>query len=129
MTRPETKPPSSRLRILIADDEPRIVAVLAALLATHHVTVAGGGREAIALLSANEFDLVLCDLVMPEVTGMDVYDHVRQSRPGREASMVFMTGGAFTDRARAFLATVPNEILEKPFPARALEEMVAKRSR
>ena len=129
VSRPETKPPRSRLRILIADDEPRIVSVLAALLAAHHVTVAGGGREAIALLSANEFDLVLCDLVMPEVTGMDVYDHVRKNHPGREASMVFMTGGAFTDRARTFLETVPNEILEKPFPARRLEELVAKRSR
>ena len=43
--------------------------------------------------------------------------------------MVFMTGGAFTDRARTFLETVPNEILEKPFPARRLEELVAKRSR
>ena len=128
--RPARVRPSAgdRLRILVADDEPQIVAVLAALLDGHDVTLARGGREAILRSTEREFDLILCDLIMPDVTGMDVYEHVRRSRPGLEGRMVFMTGGAFTERARVFLEAVPNEVLEKPFAALKLEELVRRRA-
>ncbi|MCU0682693.1 MAG: response regulator [Polyangiaceae bacterium] len=81
----------------------------------HHVTLAASGREAIALWARCDYDFVLCDLLMPELTGMDVYEQVRAARPGAEQRMVFMTGGAFTERGQAFLATVPNQVLVKPF--------------
>jgi PAS domain S-box-containing protein len=113
------------LRILVVDDEPPIAAVMAALLEEHDVVVAHSGREAIERLSSASFDLVFCDLLMPDLTGMDVYEHVRSAHPGRESSLVFMTGGAFTRRAREFLRDVDNERLDKPFESTELFEIVA----
>jgi two-component system NtrC family sensor kinase len=61
------------------------------------------------------FDVVLCDLMMPEIGGDGVYEAVRGMRAGAEEIIVFMSGGAFTSRAAEFLASVPNRCLEKPF--------------
>jgi CheY-like chemotaxis protein len=84
-----------------------------------------GGREAIELLSTQPFDLALCDLVMPDMTGMEVYEALRERHPGRERCLVLMTGGAFTERAREFLDRVPNVVLEKPFTLADLARVVA----
>lgn len=113
------------LRILIVEDEKPIARSLARLLGGHHVTLASSGREAVTLWSERDYDFVLCDLLMPELTGMDVYDEIRRVRPGSEQRMVFMTGGAFTARAQAFLATVPNRTLLKPFAPDELLRLVA----
>jgi len=56
-----------------------------------------------------------------------VFAHLIAHHPGKEACVVFMTGGAFTDRAKQFLATVPNEVIEKPFSLQDLERIVATR--
>src|SRR6185369_6053139 len=103
------------LRILVVDDEEAIRTILIAFLDVHEVSAARDGREAIALLAEREFDLVLCDLMMPGLTGMDVYDHACKAMPGSEARIVFMTGGAVTDRARAFVQTIESKVLYKPF--------------
>jgi CheY-like chemotaxis protein len=119
-------PTPSRIRILVIDDEPSIVSTMERLLSPHHVEVARSGREAITALSNHDYDLAFCDLIMPDLTGMDVYTHLKTYRAGKEVCLVFMTGGAFTERARRFLATVPNEVLEKPFSLRAIEDIVAR---
>jgi DNA-binding NarL/FixJ family response regulator len=62
--------------------------------------------------------------MMPEVTGMDIYEELVQSKPDMSKRMLFMTGGAFTERARAFLESVPNRFLEKPFDLAQLESAV-----
>jgi len=113
---------SRRMRVLVVDDEPGIVGLLQQMLGQHQVVTARTGREALALLAEGDFDAVLCDLVMPDLTGMDVYEQLRQQGAGREHRMVFMTGGAFTRRAREFLETVPGRVVEKPFTASAIEE-------
>ena len=115
---------SRRLRILIVDDEPAIADVMSRLLAAHDTTVANSGRAAISALSAEDYDLVFCDLLMPDLTGMDVFAHLHTHQPGKEARVVFMTGGAFTDRAKQFLATISNDVIEKPFSANDLERVV-----
>lgn len=104
-----------RSRILVVDDEPDITAILARVLRHYDVAVACSGREALQILSTDTFDAVLCDLMMGDMTGMDVYDHVAKTRPGDERRIVFMTGGAFTHRARDFLDSVSNPRLTKPF--------------
>lgn len=70
------------------------------------------------------FDLILCDLMMPAMTGMEVHDELVRLEPELAARMSFLTGGAFTPRARAFLAVVPNPRLEKPFDPQGLRSFV-----
>jgi CheY-like chemotaxis protein len=89
------------------------------------VTVVGSGREAIELLARNPaFDLIFCDLMMPEKTGMDVHEWLEAHHPALAARMVFMTGGMFTPRAHEFLARVENHRIEKPFELRAIRRYV-----
>jgi len=122
------RPPSSthRLRVLVVDDERPIVEVVSALLDAHDVAQAYDGHEAMRLLDEQTFDLVLCDLMMPRATGMDVYEHVRKQRPGEEERIVFITGGAVTERMRTFVRSTPNQVLEKPFGEVDLAAVVAR---
>jgi CheY-like chemotaxis protein len=125
---PPPAPSAPRLgRILIVDDEPLVGRLVERAIGRHHhVTVMTTGKEALARFVAGEtFDLILCDLMMPEITGMDLYARVLALFPEQAARMVFLTGGAFTARARAFLADRP--FLEKPFDLRALEALVRER--
>jgi CheY-like chemotaxis protein/anti-sigma regulatory factor (Ser/Thr protein kinase) len=122
---PEHTAPRARARgrVLIVDDEPTMCRSLQILLRDDYdTTVALGGAEALELIERGDsFDLILCDLMMPGVTGMDLFSQLEQKRPGLEKRMIFMTGGAFTDEARAFLSRCPNLRLQKPFAAEALE--------
>jgi two-component system, cell cycle sensor histidine kinase and response regulator CckA len=110
------EPAAPKRRILVIDDERLFASAVRRMLhGEHDVTLVESGREAIGMLADQDFDVVLCDLMMPEVTGMDVFNEVQRSRPGYEERMVFMTGGAFTLAARQFLESVPNVRLDKPF--------------
>ena len=107
---------ATRRRILIVDDEETLLRTLQDELGQHHdVACAASGDDAIRLLRTTTFDVVLCDVMMPSTSGIDVFQALRQHRPGDERRIVFMTGGAFTGAARDFLASVPNPKLEKPF--------------
>jgi len=124
---PEAAPmPLARRRLLVVDDEPALLRSVHALLSqSHDVVTASSGREALALLRTDHrFDAVLADLMMADVTGMDLYDAVLAEVPGLAASFVFMTGGTFTARGREFLEMVPNRCLEKPFDAEQLLTVV-----
>ena len=106
-----------RRRVLVIDDEPGLLASIGRSLAeTHDVVTAPSGRAALEILGGDaRFDAVLADLMMPDVTGMDLYERVRERHPGLEQRFVFMTGGAFTPRAQRFVAETQNCCLEKPF--------------
>ena len=121
----------ARARVLVVDDEPLVADMLRRTLSEgHDVTVATDARTALDfVLSGAEFDLIFCDLLMPRMSGMDLYTALRAERPGVEERIVFMTGGAFTERAAAFLATVPNRKLSKPFDLTELERVVSKAAR
>jgi two-component system cell cycle sensor histidine kinase/response regulator CckA len=132
--RPLTVPPPSisairraaggKLSILVVDDEPVIARLIEKALVDHDVTTAADGREAIALMGERAFDVILCDLIMPEMTGMDVYRAALQRSTPMHERIVFMTGGAFTQRARDFLESVPNLRIEKPFELGHLERTI-----
>ena len=66
------------------------------------------------------FDVILCDLMMPHMTGMDLHDALLEIAPDQAKVMIFVTGGAFTSRAREFLDRVPNGSIEKPFNSASL---------
>ena len=123
---PTTLAPSRRGRILVIDDEAAIGAgVRRVLQAQHDVEAMTSAREALARLLAGErFDVILCDLMMPDVTGMDFHAEVCAAAPELAGHIVFMTGGAFTVAAREFLDRVDNPRLEKPFAAASLRFMV-----
>jgi signal transduction histidine kinase len=105
-----------RARVLIVDDEVALGRALARMLsAQHDVTVLSRGEEAIALIARGErFDAILLDVMMPDVSGMRVYDEVKALAPDQAARVVFLTGGAFAVAARTFLDGVSNPTLEKP---------------
>ncbi len=114
-----------RCRILIVDDDRPVAAAVALELEDHDVVVAGSGREALEILRRDpEFDVVLCDLMMPELSGADVYEWLRPVEPELVERFVFMTGGAFTSRAERFLAEIGNPRLDKPFHPEELRTLI-----
>ena len=117
---------SRRGSVLIIDDDPMITHSVQRLLASDHdVRVLDGAEAALELIKAGQrFDVVLCDLMMPQVTGMDLYGALVALDRKQAAQMVFMTGGAFTPAARAFLDGVPNLRIEKPFEIQQLRALV-----
>jgi PAS domain S-box-containing protein len=123
--------PPRRGRVLVVDDEEMVGTVLArALRGEHDVVVETSGRKAIARIASGErFDVVLCDLMMPEMSGMEVFREASKLQPRLAEEIVFMTGGAFTPEARAFLAGVPNAQIEKPFELLDLRRIVNARVR
>jgi PAS domain S-box-containing protein len=113
-------------RILAIDDEPIVGTALKRVMGKDNdVVTETSARKALQRIRAGEhFDLILCDLMMPDMTGVDFYNELRSFAPERAADIVFMTGGAFTPKARAFLDTISNERLEKPFDMATLKNLV-----
>ena len=118
-----------RGHVVVVDDEPRMLSALQrALGGSHDVTVFTGARAALTWLAAgHSWDLLLCDVMMPEMTGMELYTELARRSPERARHVVFLTGGAFTERTREFLAEVPNARMEKPFNFQRLRELLAAR--
>jgi CheY-like chemotaxis protein len=113
--------------ILVVDDDAGVAGAVRASLADLSPTVVETDPAvALGRLARGErFDLILCDLMMPGLTGMDLHEAVGRLDPAQTARMVFITGGAFGARARAFLADPTRVWLEKPFDPLALRRLVA----
>jgi two-component system cell cycle sensor histidine kinase/response regulator CckA len=125
----EMAPSTRRGRILIVDDEPALGPSLAIALSDEHdVVSARSGREALELLAKDDrFDLILCDLMMPDVTGMEVYEKLKVDRQELADRMIFVTGGSFTRRSSEFLETIAQRMLEKPFDVQRVRELLRSR--
>ncbi len=120
-------PAQQRARVLVVDDEPMIGSTLARVLSAHEVIAVCSAREAMARIGGGErFDAILCDLMMPDMSGMDLHAALAGSAPEAAGRMVFLTGGIFTPAARAFADSIPNPMVEKPFDAGALRALVAR---
>ncbi len=113
-----------RLRVLVIDDEPAVVlAIRRGLEHAHEVDGELSASRALSRIEAGErFDAVVCDLLMPEMTGMDFFRALSALDGEQARRVVFMTAGAFTDEARAFLEEVPNRRVAKPLSIATLEE-------
>jgi CheY-like chemotaxis protein len=113
----------------VVDDEPAIGRALSRLLSDEHDVVAVlSGREALEVLRKDDrFDVILCDLMMPDTTGEQVHDALARDRPDLALRIVFATGGAFSGRMREFLERVPNARLEKPFDSERLLALLRRR--
>lgn len=115
-----TSSPRSRLlttpgRILIVDDERHLRMALRRLLRNFEVVECSEAEGALQLLESDRsFDIILCDLMMPGADGVDLYEALRISEPALLEKVIFMTGGAFTGRAKEFIANAARPVLEKP---------------
>jgi CheY-like chemotaxis protein len=120
-----------RARVLVVDDEPMIGgAIRRTLVKEHDVVIATSAAEALGLVRAGEsFDVIFCDLMMPQMTGMELHAELRKVHPASADRVIFLTGGAFTPPARAFLDEVPNQRVEKPFDPQHLRALVNDRIR
>ena len=108
--------PTGTWRILLIDDEPQVLAVLSRLLRGHALVTASSGSEALqALEKQTRFDAILCDVMMPGLTGVEVYEAIAQRWPELSPRFAFMSGGAFTPATIGYLNQFPGRVLEKPF--------------
>jgi PAS domain S-box-containing protein len=117
---------SRRGRVLVIDDEESLGHAIRRYLAQEHeVEAVTSARVALDLLAGGaRYDVILCDLMMPQITGMELHDSVARLDASQAAKIVFVTGGAFTESARTFFETTPNPRIEKPFDLKALRHLV-----
>jgi signal transduction histidine kinase len=119
--------PARRSRVLVLDDEVAFGRSLARSLGRYHdvVTLTSGAESLARIVAGERFDVILSDLMMPHMTGMDLYEQIFAIAPDQARRMIFLTGGAFTERARLFLDGVKNPCLEKPFELASVLELIA----
>jgi PAS domain S-box-containing protein len=111
-------------RILVVDDDDGICRVLQRALPEHDVEGCTSAGAALERIAAERFEVVVCDLVMPEMTGMEFHERLALSHPDLARRTLFVTAGAFTPAARAFLERTDNPHLEKPFATSALRHAI-----
>jgi CheY-like chemotaxis protein len=105
------------MKFLIIDDEKDFAELLLyAIPGCYQVEMCNRGAEALdMILTQGDYDHIFCDLMMPGITGMDIFERLKMDGRGIEKRMIFMTGGAFTPRGIEFLKQIKNPRLEKPF--------------
>ena len=123
--------PAPRGRILIIDDEPFVAGVIRRMLAPEHdVAVTTTAAAALARFeSGEEIDVILCDLMMPEMSGMELYEQIERRFSHLSPRVVFLSGGAFSATAKAFRERVSNLFLDKPCAPDVLRSTVRERVR
>ncbi|MDY7227019.1 response regulator [Hyalangium rubrum] len=114
------------LRVLIIDDEVALTRSLKRLLGDKYdVTALSRAQEALALIaSGRRFDAILCDLTMPEMSGAQFHESLSLLVPEQARAIIFMTGGAFSEETRAFLARLRPPCLEKPIDFERLHSLL-----
>lgn len=112
-------------RILVVDDESIVRTTVAKLLSAHDVQLANSGAEALAAIEADsDFDLIVCDLSMPRLSGVDVFESAIQGRPELARRFVFLTGGVFNHRVQEFLSLHDCAVIEKPFDVESFHQRI-----
>jgi CheY-like chemotaxis protein len=115
--------------VLIVDDDRLLAETLRALIreqAEAEIQVVTSGRQAASLLESDgRFDAVICDLGMPGIDGIALYERLAQRGSPLARRFLFVTGGVTTDSASSFLARAAVPCLQKPFDSRALGSVLA----
>jgi PAS domain S-box-containing protein len=118
--------PRKRGRVLVIDDEEAMGLLLEHGLSKEHATTSlTSPRDALEQIQAGErFDAILCDVMMPDLGGPELYALVQQIAPEQAARIIFMTGAAFSSADRAFLERTAHPTLRKPFVLQAVRDAV-----
>ncbi len=126
-TKSSVPPPDATrsLEVLVVDDDAFVARAIRRLLRhRHRVTIAGGGREALEIIASRAFDVVFCDVMMPNMTGMDLHREVKRLQPSLAERFIFITGGPFTPEARDLFDQVTNPCIQKPFTPAELADVL-----
>jgi len=128
---PPPVPRDLHARVLVIDDEPLVGTSIRRVLAGEHdVTAVTQGADALRRIASGErYDALLCDLMMPEMTGMDLHAELTRAVPEQAERMGFLTGGTFTKRASNFVERMGERTLAKPFSTEALRAFVRRLSK
>ncbi|HTP29166.1 MAG TPA: PAS domain S-box protein [Anaeromyxobacteraceae bacterium] len=121
--------PVKRRRVLVIDDDIAVTAAIRrALSREHEIIVSQSAREWLERLAegSERFDVILCDLMMPDLNGMTFYERLSHSAPEQTKRFLLMTGGAFGEEACAFLARFGNPVVEKPIDFTRLRDLIAR---
>jgi len=113
---PQAAVRNPRGRVLLVDDERAVALVYGELLSMHHdVVVAHGGLPAVEMLDKDDrFDVIVCDLMMPELDGVGVFETTQRKHPSLGTRFIFCSGGLVTTRARELAAKPNTRLLYKP---------------
>jgi two-component system, NtrC family, sensor kinase len=114
-----------RARVLVIDDEPVLLRGLKRSLSEHDVMTATSVNQGIQLYGSHEFDIVFCDLMMPELNGLDFYTRLSALGPNHSQRLVLMTGGVFADRLGCSLSDIPSPCILKPFKHGEIERLIS----
>ena len=119
-------PVDTSARVLVVDDEPMVRNTLARMLSKDYtISTASDAQEALAMISRGErFDLILSDVSMAGMSGMELHDALAQRNADQAQRMVFLSGGAFTGETIDFLRQMADRHLEKPFALSQLRELI-----
>ena len=120
--------PAPHGRVLLVEDDTDVAEVVCqALRSLHDVTWHADANDALAAIAGNQrFDVILCDLLLPGMSGIDLHAALVLTAPNQAARMVFMSGSTFCPSSSPFRAEIDNPFIEKPFSIRALREVVAR---
>ena len=110
--------------VLLVDDEPVLLRGLKRSLSGHRVMTVTRVEQALDLYRQHDFDIVFCDLMMPEGSGLELYSRLRELGPEHASRLVLMTGGALPERLGCSLAEMPSTCLLKPFTSDQLEQLI-----
>lgn len=117
-----------RARILVIDDERAVRDLISDALSIegHEVFTAENGKEGLDLIGQYRFDLIFCDLRMPEMDGQALYEEVQRDHPQVLKRIVFVTAQAHSTDYGLFLRTTGIPVIEKPFTLSQLRQAVGK---
>ena len=115
-------------RVLVVDDDRLVSEAVELMLSEEHkVQLANGAEQALQLLRAGEpFDAVVCDLMMPGMSGIELFHEIETEFPGLAPRVLFATGGAFSRPAQSFVERMGARVINKPFSSEELRAKVHK---
>ncbi|MBC7978739.1 MAG: response regulator, partial [Myxococcales bacterium] len=120
-------PAPRRHHVLIVDDDPRVAHAIKRILQTdHELTLASCGAEAIEhVVAGTRFDAIITDVMMPNMTGVELFDRLKDLAPDQALRVIFLSGGVFTAQTQARLAAAGNPQLQKPVTSQELRACVS----
>jgi len=120
------EPSGAGARVLVVDDESAIAVALKKILELDHdVTAVTTGDQALRLLlDGSNFDVILCDVLMPGTSGIDVYRQLESKKPEVAERMIFMTGASSMPRVSEFFRSIGNHHIDKPVDVPRLRRLI-----
>jgi len=117
--------------VLVVDDEPEVAETLAEILEQDgwRIDLADSGQAALERVLANDYDVVVSDIRMPNLDGLALYRRLEELKPALAGRLVLVTGDTMSGTVRAFLDETGLPCIEKPFVAAEVRRLVAVASR